>query len=84
MGTNGWAVVLNVVQWGCYSIPISSDVVNVIFDDIFGNGVALVELSYPFTSVANLPVDMYDSSFGPGTQCSVVVWNSGAPECEFI
>ncbi|ROJ58314.1 Polyserase-2 [Anabarilius grahami] len=66
MGTNGWEVTLNVVQFGCYSSPESADVVNVIFDDIFGNGVALVELSFPFTSVANLPVGAYDSSFGPG------------------
>lgn len=75
---------LNVVQWGCQSNPVSADVANVVFDDVFGNSVALVELSYQFTSVPNLPVDMYGSSFGPGTQCSVVSWNSEAPACEFI
>ncbi|KAK2916545.1 hypothetical protein Q8A67_000919 [Cirrhinus molitorella] len=77
MDTNGWTVVLDVVQWDCTSMPIAADVANVFFDDIFGNGVALVQLSHPFSSVPNLPVDMYDLSFSPGTQCSVVGWSAG-------
>lgn len=75
---------LNVAQWDCSSSPLSVTVANVLFDDIFGNGVALVELSSPFIYVPNLPVDMYDLSFGPGTQCSVVGVNSEATGCEFI
>lgn len=81
MGMDGWTVTLNVVQSDCSTNVISADVANVFFDDIFGNGVALVELSYALYYIGNVPVDMYDFSFGPGTQCSVVGWNSG---CEFI
>uniref|UniRef100_A0A672RP73 Zgc:165423 n=1 Tax=Sinocyclocheilus grahami TaxID=75366 RepID=A0A672RP73_SINGR len=73
MGTNGWAVVLNVVQWGCSSMPVEVDVTNVFFNDIFGNGVALLQLSHPFNQVGDLLVDMYSPSFGPGTQCSVII-----------
>ncbi|RXN03469.1 transmembrane protease serine 9-like protein [Labeo rohita] len=76
MGTNGWTVVLDVVQWGCFSVPVAADVENVFFDDIFGNGVALVQLSHPFSNVAKLPVDMYYPSFGPGVECSVIGWNA--------
>ncbi|XP_016383178.1 polyserase-2 [Sinocyclocheilus rhinocerous] len=75
MGTNGWAVVLNVVQWGCSSMPVEVNVTNVFFNDIFGNGVALLQLSHPFNQVGDLPVDMYSPSFGPGTQCSVIGWS---------
>lgn len=84
MGMDGWAVTLNIAHWDCSSSPVSVEVANVLFDDIFGNGVALVELSSPFTYIANVPVDLYDLSFVPGTECSVVGWNSGAAECEFI
>ncbi|KAK7168007.1 hypothetical protein R3I94_002152 [Phoxinus phoxinus] len=76
MGMDGWTVTLNVVQWDCSSNVMSAGVANVFFDDILGNGVALVELSFPFYNVANVPVDMYDLSFGPGSQCSVVGQNS--------
>lgn len=72
---------LNVIQWDCSSNVMSAGVANVFFDDIFGNGVALVELSFPFYYVPNVPVDMYDLSFGPGSQCSIVGQSSG---CEFI
>ncbi|XP_048053049.1 polyserase-2 [Megalobrama amblycephala] len=82
MGMDGWAVTLNFAQWDCSSSSLSVTVANVLFDDIFGNGVALVELSSPFLYVANLPVDMFDLSFGPGTQCSVVGWNSEATGSE--
>ncbi|XP_016324127.1 serine protease 46-like [Sinocyclocheilus anshuiensis] len=75
MGMNGWAVVLNVVQWGCSSMPVEVNVTNVFFNDIFGNGVALLQLSHPFNQVGNLTVDMYSPSFGPGTQCSVIGWS---------
>ncbi|XP_056117573.1 prostasin [Rhinichthys klamathensis goyatoka] len=77
MGTDGWTVSFNVVQWDCSSNVMSARVANVLFEDIYGNGVALVELSNPFYYTANLPIDMYHSSFGPGTQCSVVGLNSG-------
>lgn len=83
MGTDGWEVVLNVVQWDCSSMPIATDVANVFFDDILGNGVALLQLSHPFSQVANLPVDMYNLNFGPGTQCSVIGWDSNSFTCEF-
>uniref|UniRef100_A0A673IVI1 Serine protease 38-like n=1 Tax=Sinocyclocheilus rhinocerous TaxID=307959 RepID=A0A673IVI1_9TELE len=76
MGTDGWEVVLNVVQPDCSSMPIASGVENVFFDDILGNGVALLQLTHPFSQVGNLPVDMYNPSFGPGTQCSVIGWDS--------
>uniref|UniRef100_A0A8C2FZP4 Zgc:165423 n=1 Tax=Cyprinus carpio TaxID=7962 RepID=A0A8C2FZP4_CYPCA len=78
MGTDGWEVVLNVVQPDCSSMPIATDVANVFFDDILGNGVALLQLTQPFSQVANLPVNTYDLSFGPGTQCSVIGWDSEA------
>jgi len=81
MGTDGWTVSFSVVQWDCSSYAMSADVTNVFFEDIFGNGVALVELSNPFYYTPNVPVDMDHSSFWPGTQCSVVHLNSG---CEFI
>lgn len=77
MGTNGWVVTLNVVHWDCSSSPMFAEVANILTDNIFGNSVALVELSYPFSYVPNLPVDMYDLSFGPGTQCSLARRNSG-------
>lgn len=64
-------------------MPIATDVANVFFDDILGNGVALLQLSHPFSQVANLPVDMYSLSLGPGTQCSVIGWDSNAFTCEF-
>lgn len=83
MGTDGWEVVLNVVQPDCSSMPIATDVANVFFDDILGNGVALLQLTQPFSQVANLPVNTYDLSFGPGTQCSVIGWDSEAGTCEF-
>uniref|UniRef100_A0A9J8AQ02 Zgc:165423 n=1 Tax=Cyprinus carpio carpio TaxID=630221 RepID=A0A9J8AQ02_CYPCA len=76
MGMNGWAVILNVVQWDCSSMLVKADVTNIFTDDILGNGVALLQLSYPFYQAANLPVEMYGSSFGPGTQCSVIGWSS--------
>lgn len=81
MGMDGWTVNLKVVQWDCSVNVMSRDVANVFSTEIFGNGVALVELSYPFYYVPNLPVEMYDLSFGPGSQCSIVGWNSGG---EFI
>ncbi|XDV12784.1 hypothetical protein PO909_001366 [Leuciscus waleckii] len=81
MGMDGWTVNLNVVQWDCSINVMSAGVANVFFDDIFGNGVALVELFFPFYNFPNVPVDMYDFSFGPGAQCSIVGWNSG---CEPI
>ncbi|XP_073691297.1 serine protease 46-like [Garra rufa] len=56
-------------------MPVAVDVTNVFFGDIFGNGVALLKLSHPFTNAGNVPVDMYGLSFGPGTQCSVISWN---------
>lgn len=62
---------------------VKADVTNIFTDDILGNGVALLQLSYPFYQAANLPVDMYGSSFGPGTQCSVIGWDSEAGTCEF-
>ncbi|XDV12783.1 hypothetical protein PO909_001365 [Leuciscus waleckii] len=77
MGMDGWTVNLNVVQWDCSINVMSAGVANVFFDDIFGNGVALVELFFPFYNFPNVPVDMYDFSFGPGSQCSIVGWNSG-------
>ncbi|RXN16152.1 transmembrane protease serine 9-like protein [Labeo rohita] len=76
MSTDGWTVVLDVVQWGCFSMPVAADVEKVFFDDVLGNGVALVQLSHPFSNVANLPVDMYYPSFGPGVECSVIGWNA--------
>uniref|UniRef100_A0A8C1ZJ04 Zgc:165423 n=1 Tax=Cyprinus carpio TaxID=7962 RepID=A0A8C1ZJ04_CYPCA len=48
------------------------------FARFMGNGVALLQLTQPFSQVANLPVNTYDLSFGPGTQCSVIGWDSEA------
>ncbi|KAK2916546.1 hypothetical protein Q8A67_000920 [Cirrhinus molitorella] len=71
-GTNGWSVTLNSQ---CISMPVSAYVTDVFFDYIFGNGVALVQLSRPFPNVSNLSVDVYES-FGSGTQCSVIGWKA--------
>ncbi|XP_026118503.1 prostasin-like [Carassius auratus] len=78
MGTDGWEVVLDVVQPDCSSMPTATDVANVFFDDILGNGVAVLQLSHPFSQVPNLPVNLYDLNFGPGTPCSVIGWDSSA------
>ncbi|XP_067275421.1 prostasin [Pseudorasbora parva] len=77
-GTNGWTATLSIAQLDCSSSPLPIDVAKVIFDNIFGNGIALVELSEPFALVGNVPIDLIDLEFAPGTQCSVVGWNSGA------
>ncbi|XP_077069358.1 prostasin [Siphateles boraxobius] len=77
IGLNGWTVTLNVDQWDCSSNFMTAHVANVFFNNMFGNGVALLELSNSFYYIGSVPVDMYDLSFGPGTQCSAVGWNSG-------
>ncbi|XP_043089539.1 prostasin [Puntigrus tetrazona] len=78
MSTDGWEVVLNVVQPDCSSMPIATNVANVFVDDVLGNGVALLQLSNPFSQVPNLPVDIFNLQFEPGTACAVIGWDSNA------
>ncbi|XP_056309984.1 tryptase gamma [Danio aesculapii] len=77
VGKNGWTVTLSLANWwDCSSSPVSSDVANIFFDSVSGNGVALVQLYTPMYTIANLPVEMYYSSFGPGAQCVVAILSS--------
>nr|XP_005164170.1 uncharacterized protein LOC100101646 isoform X1 [Danio rerio] len=76
-GVNGWTATLSLANWwDCSSSSVSSDVANIFFDSVSGNGVALVQLYTPMYTIANLPMDMYYSSFGPGAQCAVAILSS--------
>ncbi|KAG1924964.1 polyserase-2-like [Pimephales promelas] len=76
MGTDGWTVNFNVVEWDCSCNISLAGVANVFFTEISGNGVALVELSNPFYYTPKVLVDTDHLSFGPGTHCLVIDLNS--------
>ncbi|XP_051987444.1 polyserase-2-like [Xyrauchen texanus] len=76
-----WTVVLGFVPWDCSSsLEVSVNVANIVYDHSSGNNVALVELAITpelsdYINIVN--VDMYNLDFGPGSQCTVVGWNTG-------
>ncbi|XP_051994638.1 polyserase-2-like isoform X2 [Xyrauchen texanus] len=81
MNQYAWTVVLGFDPWDCSnSLEVSVGVANIIYDFPAGNNVALVELTSPpilSDYIDLVTVDIYNLHFGPGTQCTVVGWNSG-------
>lgn len=80
-----WSVVVGLDR-NC-SLEMTLHVQNIVFNEGPDNNVALVELMFGPELSENINVvdfNMYNHEFMPGTQCSVVGWDTGNGPCECL